>query len=145
MFPKLGAQREGDSNKRRVRQRCANVKIGPAFVKTLAGLASRNVDSVVIDAVDLRQRLNEINGVAFVAPKLRPNSMSIDCDPQPVSPVLILPDLLGSSGRSICFYRLRKPGHLPSDVRAYRARGCVRPYLEVHAGSRVWPCGRDLS
>jgi len=30
----------------------------------------------------LRQRLNQVYGVAFVAPELRPNRMSVDCYPQ---------------------------------------------------------------
>jgi hypothetical protein len=32
----------------------------------------------VIDAVDFSEGFNEVNGVAFVAPELRPDSMSID-------------------------------------------------------------------
>ena len=60
----------------------ANFEVGPTLMEAIARLVGRDVDSVVVDAVDLRQRLDEINGVAFVAPKLRPNRMSIDCDPQ---------------------------------------------------------------
>ena len=40
-----------------------------------------DVDSVVITAVDLGQRLDEIYGVAFIAPELCADSMSIDRDP----------------------------------------------------------------
>ena len=68
-------------------------------MEAFARFVSRDVNSVMIDAVDLRQRLNEVNGVAFIAPKLRPNRMSIDCDPQSVSPVIIqMPDWPGKSG-----------------------------------------------
>ena len=57
-----------------------------SFLKAFARLVSRDVDSVVIGAVDLGQRLDQVNGVAFITPKLRPNSMSIDCDPQSCIP-----------------------------------------------------------
>ena len=60
----------------------ANFEIGPTLVEAIARLVSGDVDSVAVDAVDLGQRLDQIYGVAFVAPKLRANSMSIDCDPQ---------------------------------------------------------------
>src|SRR5215204_5394348 len=94
-----------------MRKCCANFEIGPALLKPIAGLVCSDVDSVAIDAVDLRQRLNEINGVAFVAPKLRPNSMRVDCDPQPVSPVLIL---AGSRGAPADLFAFTCSGSLGS-------------------------------
>ena len=69
-----------------MRKSGANLEIGPTLMEAIARLAGRYVNNVLIDAVDLGQRLDEINGVAFVAPKLRPNRMSIDCDPQSCNP-----------------------------------------------------------
>ena len=57
-------------------------------MEAIVSFARGDVKSVVIDAVDLRQRLDEVNGVAFISAKLRPNRMSIDCDPQSLSPVM---------------------------------------------------------
>ena len=51
-------------------------------MEPIASLVSGDVDSVVVGAVDLGQRLDEIYGVAFVAPELCADSVSIDCDPQ---------------------------------------------------------------
>jgi hypothetical protein len=35
----------------------------------------------VVGRIDFSEGFDEINGVAFVAPEFRPDSMSIDCDP----------------------------------------------------------------
>jgi hypothetical protein len=64
-----------------VRKSRANFEIGPTLIEAIACLDGGDVDGVIIYGVDLGQRLDEIYGVAFVAPKLRANSMSIDCDP----------------------------------------------------------------
>ncbi len=58
-------------------------------MKPIARLAGRYINNVFVDAVDLGQRLDEIKGVAFVASQLRPNRMSVDCDPQSCNPVTI--------------------------------------------------------
>jgi hypothetical protein len=50
-------------------------------VESIACFVGRDVQGVVVGAVDLRQRFNQVYGVAFVASELRPNRMSIDCDP----------------------------------------------------------------
>lgn len=65
-----------------------NFEIGPTALEAVARLVGRYINCVLINAVDLRQRFNKVDGVAFVASKLRSNRMSIDCDPQSVSPVI---------------------------------------------------------
>jgi hypothetical protein len=45
----------------------------------------------VIDAVDLRQRFNQVNRVAFVSPELRPDRMSVDPDPQALPQPILSP------------------------------------------------------
>ena len=50
-------------------------------MKAIARFVGGNVDGVLVVAVDQGQRLNEIDGVAFVTAELRPNGMSVDCDP----------------------------------------------------------------
>src|SRR6185503_6094379 len=97
IFPQFSAECQWNSDQRRVRKSGANLEIGPTPVEAFARLVSRDVDSVVIGAVDLGQRLDQVNGVAFVTSKLRPNSMSIDCDPQSCSPELFL----GSGGLGV--------------------------------------------
>lgn len=64
-----------------------NLEIGPTLMESFDGFGSGDVESVIVNAVDLRQCFNEVDGVAFVSGKLRSNRMSVDCDPQPVSPV----------------------------------------------------------
>ena len=91
MFAQFSTQSQRNSNQRCVWKGFANFEIGPALVETIASFCGRNVNSVLIDAVNLRQRFDEIDGVAFVSPKLRPNRMSIDCDPQSCNPVVICP------------------------------------------------------
>lgn len=96
-------------------------------MEPVARLAGCYVNNVLVDAVDLGQRLDEINGVAFVASKLRPNGMSIDCDPQSRNPVII------------CSSRQKPvPRHPGADAYRAPARGCVRPYLAILAGNRAW-------
>src|ERR671918_2003191 len=98
-----------------MRKSRANLKIGPTLMEPIARLVGCYVNNIFVDAVDLGQRLDEINGVAFVASKLRPNRMSVDCDPQSCNPVII------------CSSR-QKPEPHRSDANEYRApaRGCVR-------------------
>src|SRR5215213_3484414 len=58
----------------------ANFEVGPTTAEALACFVCCNVDRVLIDVVELSQRLDEIDSVAFVATELRPDSVSIDCD-----------------------------------------------------------------
>ncbi|MND06613.1 hypothetical protein D3C83_280910 [compost metagenome] len=51
-------------------------------MEAIARFVGCDVEGVVVGAIDLRQRFNEVYGVAFVASELRPNRMSIDRDPQ---------------------------------------------------------------
>ena len=50
-------------------------------MEAIACLVSSDVDSIVINAVDLGQRLDEVYGVAFIASELCADSMSIDGNP----------------------------------------------------------------
>jgi len=63
-----------------------NFEIRPALVKAFIGFSSRDVEYVLVDVIDLRERLDQVGGVAFVASELRPNRMRIDGDPQRSSP-----------------------------------------------------------
>lgn len=67
-----------------------NFEIGPAPVETIVSLGSCDVESVIVDVIDLRERFDKVNGVAFISRKLRPDRMRIDCDPQWVSPISLL-------------------------------------------------------
>ena len=125
IFAQFRTEYQRNSDEWGMRKSGANFEIGPTFMEPFARLAGGYVNNVFVDAVDLGQRLDEINGVAFVASKLRPNRMSVDCDPQSRNPVIIY------SSRP-------KPGPRHSDANAYRARGCVRPYRAILAGSRAW-------
>jgi hypothetical protein len=90
MFTKFSTERQWNSDHRRVRQCVADFEIGPALIETFVRFGSCDVERVVVNAIDLRERFNEVESVAFVSPKLRPYRMSIDCDPQSVSPVSLL-------------------------------------------------------
>jgi hypothetical protein len=79
MFSQLRAERQWNSDQRRVRKSGPNFEIGPTSMEAIVCLGCCNVERVIISPIDLRERLNEVNGVAFIAPKLRPNRMSIDC------------------------------------------------------------------
>ena len=58
-----------------------NSEVGPALMKALVGCGSRDVERVLVDGIDLRERFDQIEGVAFVTSELRPDSMSINRDP----------------------------------------------------------------
>jgi len=82
ILAQLSAQREWNSDYRRVRESCTNFEIGPTPVEAIACFVGSNVDGVLIETVDLRQRFNEMDGVAFIAAELRANRVSIDGDAQ---------------------------------------------------------------
>ena len=63
-----------------MRKSGANLEIGPAITEPIACFVGGDVDRVTVGAIDLCQRLDQIDGVTFVASKLRPNGMSIDGD-----------------------------------------------------------------
>ena len=63
-----------------MRESGANFEIGPTITETIACFVSGDVDRVVVDAIDLRQRFDQVDGVTLVASNLRPNGMSIDGD-----------------------------------------------------------------
>ena len=63
-----------------MRKSGANFEIGPTITEALACFVCSYVDRVMIGAVDRCQRLDEVDSVAFVAPELRPDRVSIDCD-----------------------------------------------------------------
>ena len=67
-----------------------NFEVGPALMKAIMGLGRGDVERVLVNAIDLRERFDQVEGVAFVTSELRPHRMSIDCDPQSVSPVSLL-------------------------------------------------------
>ena len=85
----------------------ANFEVGPTTAETLACFVGGDVDRVLIDGVDLSQRLDEIDGVAFVAPELRSDSVGVDRDPQTLPQKLSATNkhkslfLAGSRGLSI--------------------------------------------
>src|SRR5262245_39126529 len=70
MFAQLGAECQRDSDQRRVRQRGLYFEIGPALVETIVSFAGRDVESVIVYVIDLRERFDKVNGVAFVSRKL---------------------------------------------------------------------------
>ena len=103
-------------------------------------------------------RLDQVNGVAFVATKLRADRMSINRYPQDriyricrifqmesvinqVEDILVILSILLIL---LTFCRRLKPATRHSWGRVYRARECVRPYRGVRAGSRAWLFVRDL-
>ena len=63
-----------------MRESGANFEIGPTITEPIACFASGDVDRVVVDAVDPGEGFNQVDGVTFVASKLRPDGMSIDAD-----------------------------------------------------------------
>ena len=73
MFTKLGSQRERNSNQGRMRKSSTDLEIRPSLMETLAGLGGGDVEGVLVYGIDLRQRLDEIGGVALITRKLRPN------------------------------------------------------------------------
>ena len=73
MFTKLGCERERNSNQGRMRKCSPDLKIRPSLMETLAGLGGSDVEGVLVYGIDLRKRLDEIGGVAFITRKLRPN------------------------------------------------------------------------
>ena len=73
IFTKLGCERERNSNQGRMGKRPTDLKIRPALMETLAGLGSSDVERVLVYGIDVRQRLDEVGGVALITRKLRPN------------------------------------------------------------------------
>ena len=138
ILAQLSAECEWDSDYGRVRESCANFEIGPTPVETITCFVGSDVDGVLIETVDLGQRFNEMYGVTFVAAELRPNRVSIDGDAQRDGVYRVeMVFKMDCQPCSFTFCRRQKPDCRRLDVRAYRVRGCVRPYHEVHAGSRV--------
>src|ERR1041385_1155024 len=86
-------------------------------MKAILRFGGSDVERVLVNTIDLRERFNEIEGVAFVTSKLRPYRMSIDCDPQSVSPVSLLclrasersGNLLALGSRGLRFIGLLSP------------------------------------
>src|ERR1043165_1140853 len=77
-------------------------------MKTILGGGSGDVERVLVNAIDLRVRFDQVEGVALVTSELRPHRMSIDCDPQSGSPASLLclvnergEDLLALGSRSL--------------------------------------------
>ena len=73
IFTKLGCERERNSNQGRMRKCSTDFKIRPSLMETLVGLSGSDEEGVLVYGIDLRQRLDEIGGVAFITRKLRPN------------------------------------------------------------------------
>src|ERR1700682_3148332 len=71
------AQRQGYAYQRRVRQSLRNGKVGPASAKAIHGLALGNIQRVLIDRVELSQRFDQIDGVAFVPGQPSANGMGV--------------------------------------------------------------------
>src|SRR4030095_885777 len=115
-------------------------KIWPTLVEANESFVGRDVNDVVVNVIDLRERLDQIDGVAFVTPKLRADRMRIDCDPQSVSPGCDRPDLVGaveSAPLSTCSFQQPKLALRHFDDHAYHAHGCEQPCHEVRADSRA--------
>ena len=104
-----------------------NFEVGPALLKAIVGGGSGDVESVLVNAIDLRERFDQVEGVAFVTSELRPHRMSIDCDPQSGSPVtscLVLTsveDLLALGSRSLRFVSLLAAGITLANARGFAA------------------------
>ena len=60
-----------------MRKSRANLEIGPTITETIASFVGRYVDCVTVVGVDLGESFDQVDGVAFIAPQLRPNRMSI--------------------------------------------------------------------
>ena len=58
VLAQFSAEREWDSDQRRVRKCGANFEIRPTLVEAIVCFARGDVNSVVVGAVDLRQRLD---------------------------------------------------------------------------------------
>ena len=65
-----------------------NFEVVPTRMEAIESLTSCYVDGVVVSPIDFSERLDKINGVAFVAAKLGANGMRIDGDPQSGSPFI---------------------------------------------------------
>src|SRR5690242_18869568 len=104
------------------------------MLKPLVGFSSCDVESVLVAMIDLRERVDQVKGVAFVTSKLRPYRMSIDCDPQSVSPVSL--SLLSVSERSgdllaLCSRSLRLVTLLPAGIAFANACGLTAQSAQV--------------
>ena len=111
-----------------------NAEVGPALLKPLVGFSGRDVESVLVIVIDLRERFDQVKGVAFVSSKLRPYRMSIDCDPQSVSPVSL--SLFSVSERSgellaLCGRGLRLVILLPAGIAFANACGFAAQSAQV--------------
>src|SRR4030095_6311920 len=80
VFSQLSAECKGNSNQGRVWTSSARRGIGQALSITTKGLVRRDVKRVSVYVIDSCEAFNEIRGVAFVAAKLSPNGMGVDCD-----------------------------------------------------------------
>src|ERR1044071_6513931 len=131
-----------------MRESGPNLEIGPTITESISCFVGSDVDRIVVDVIDLRQCFDQVDGVTFVASKLRPNGMSIDGDSD---------DRIYKTGiqsRKSCQILLilsisflqRKPG---SPRRGFEYRALAREYerlsLAVRVDSRAWPVVRALS
>jgi hypothetical protein len=67
VFAKFGTECQWNSDQGSVWQRGVNFEVGPALMETIASFVSSDVESVIVSAIDLRERFDKINGVAFVS------------------------------------------------------------------------------
>ena len=56
-----------------MRKGAADFEIGPALVETVAGFCSGYVECVIVNLIDLRERFDEVNGIAFVSSEFSAN------------------------------------------------------------------------
>src|SRR6476646_10727869 len=103
-------------------------------MKAIVSFRGSDVAGVLVNLIDLLQVFDQVEGVAFVSSKLRPYRMSIDCDPQSVSPVSLLcfkrqrarGDLL-----ALCSRSLRFVGLLPARIALTNAGGFAAESAQV--------------
>ena len=63
----------GNTNKGRVRRGAANLKVWPAIAEAFSGFALSDKDRVLVDFVDLGQRLDQVRRITLVTAKAGPN------------------------------------------------------------------------
>jgi hypothetical protein len=78
----LSAQGDGYANERCMGQGGAYGKVWPPVIEALPGFSPGNVESVLIDRINLRESLNQIGCIAFIPAKSSPNRMGVNSNTQ---------------------------------------------------------------
>jgi len=62
-----------------MRQRSANLKVGPPVGKAFYGFPPGNIQCVAIDTIDFGERFDEVRRIALIPAKSGPNRVGINC------------------------------------------------------------------